>query len=63
MNNYHGCDENYIEKSSILQNNTNGSNIINLLKNYTLFQQIINPELRHNLSVNFFNSFFFFVKF
>lgn len=51
MNNYHGCDENYIEKSSIVQNHTNALNSNNFLKNYTLFQQIINPELRHNITV------------
>lgn len=59
MNNYNGCDENFIEKLSIVQNHTGNLNSNNLLKNYSLFQQIINPELRHNITVNIY---FFSIK-
>lgn len=50
MNNYYGCDENYVEEGSVPSKPPPLPHP-HTHHNYTLLQQIVNPELQHNLTV------------
>ncbi|KAI1710464.1 HCO3- transporter family domain-containing protein [Ditylenchus destructor] len=45
MNNYYGCDENYVVPGVPYRNPAHAHH------NYTLIEKIVNPELQHNISI------------
>lgn len=58
VNNYHECDENYIEPGASIGDKRNHVAPLHPTyhpppqHNYTLLQQIINPQLQHNITVS-----------